>query len=68
MIKETRPDVVIIGGGPAGSTVGTLLKKYRPQMEVLILERESFPRDHVGESQLPHISEILNEMGVWDKV
>jgi flavin-dependent dehydrogenase len=68
MIKTKRPNVVIIGGGPAGSTVGTLIKKYRPQMRVLILEREAFPRDHVGESQLPHISVVLNEMGVWDKV
>ncbi|WP_427161257.1 NAD(P)/FAD-dependent oxidoreductase [Aliinostoc sp. HNIBRCY26] len=61
-------DVVIVGGGPAGSTTGTLLKKYNPQLRVLILEKEKFPRDHVGESQLPQISEILDEMGCWDKV
>lgn len=61
-------DIAIIGGGPAGSTVGTLLKKYAPQLEVLILERERFPRDHVGESQLPRISNVLDEMGCWDKV
>jgi len=61
-------DVAIIGGGPAGSTVGTLLLKYNPQLRVVILEREQFPRDHVGESQLPSISHILAEMGVWDKV
>src|SRR5262245_61094267 len=61
-------DVAIVGGGPGGSTVGTLLKKYAPQLRVLILEREQFPRDHVGESQLPGISEVLDEMGCWDKV
>ncbi|WP_066423614.1 NAD(P)/FAD-dependent oxidoreductase [Anabaena sp. 4-3] len=61
-------DVVIVGGGPAGSTTGSLLKKYNPQLRVLILEKEKFPRDHVGESQLPQIGEILNEMGCWDKV
>ncbi len=61
-------DVVVIGGGPAGSTVGSLLKKYDPSLSVLILERETFPRDHVGESQLPVISIILQEMGAWDKV
>lgn len=61
-------DVAIIGGGPAGSTTGSLLKKYRPDLRVLILEREQFPRDHVGESQLPPISKVLNEMGCWDKV
>jgi len=65
---QSHYDVAIIGGGPAGSTVGTLLKKYNPRLKVLILERETFPRDHVGESQLPSISHILAEMGVWDKV
>lgn len=63
-----RTAVAIIGGGPAGSTVGALLKKYMPTLEVDIFEREKFPRDHVGESQLPAITWILEEMGVWDKV
>lgn len=61
-------DVAIIGGGPAGSTVGALLKKYSPNLKVGIFEREVFPRDHVGESHLPAISNILDEMGAWDKV
>jgi flavin-dependent dehydrogenase len=61
-------DVAIIGGGPGGSTLGTLLRKYEPSIRVLILEREVFPRDHVGESQLPPISAVLDEMGCWDKV
>lgn len=61
-------DVVIIGGGPAGSTVSSLLKKYNPELNVLVLEREKFPREHVGESQLPPIGAVLDEMGCWDKV
>lgn len=61
-------DVAIIGGGPGGSTTGTLLKKYRPDLKVLILEKEKFPREHIGESQLPAISVVLEEMGCWDKV
>jgi flavin-dependent dehydrogenase len=61
-------DVAIIGGGPAGSTCASLLKKYNPGLKVGIFERELFPRDHVGESQLPMISGVLHEMGVWDKV
>jgi len=61
-------DVAIVGGGPAGSTCATLIKKYRPDLSVLVLEREVFPRDHVGESQLPAISTILDEMGAWEKV
>jgi flavin-dependent dehydrogenase len=61
-------DVVIIGGGPAGSTCGSMLRKYNPDLRVLILERDRFPRDHVGESQLPVVSQLLDEMGCWDKV
>ncbi len=61
-------DVAIIGGGPAGATCGTLLLKYNPRLRVLILEREKFPRDHIGESQLPLISQVLDEMGCWDSV
>lgn len=60
--------VITIGGGPAGSTLGTFIKRYRPKMDVLILEREKFPRDHIGESQLPVICTVLDEMGAWDKV
>lgn len=69
--KRDQPmkcDVAIIGGGPAGSTVGCLLRKYAPHLKVVILERETFPRDHVGESLLPPSTRILNEMGVWTKL
>src|SRR5580700_7483399 len=61
-------DVAVIGGGPAASTLGTLLRMYDPHLRVAIFEREVFPRDHVGESQIPHLMSTLHEMGVWDKV
>jgi flavin-dependent dehydrogenase len=61
-------DVAIVGGGPGGSTAAAVLKQRRPDLKVLVIEREVFPRDHVGESQLPEVSTILNEIGVWDKV
>jgi len=61
-------DVAIIGGGPAGSTLGALLRLYNPQLAVTIIEREVFPRDHVGESLLPYLMHVLAEMGVWDKI
>lgn len=61
-------DVAIIGGGPGGSTVGSILRKYDPTIRVGIFEREVFPRDHVGESQLPGIGAVLAEIGVWDKI
>jgi flavin-dependent dehydrogenase len=62
-----QADVVIVGGGPAGSTAGCLLRKYMPNLSVLILEKALFPRDHVGESQLPMIGRVLKEMGCWEK-
>lgn len=61
-------DVAIVGGGPAGSTLATYLRKHAPSLDVRLFERERFPRDHVGESQLPIISRYLDEMGVWDAV
>jgi len=67
-IHPPDTDIVIIGGGPAGTTLASLVRKYNPDLSVLILEKARFPREHVGESQLPGISEILDEMEVWDKV
>jgi flavin-dependent dehydrogenase len=69
-VSATSPscDVLIVGGGPGGSTAGTLLRKYAPHMRVTILEKAKFPRDHIGESQLPLICTILDEMGCWDKI
>lgn len=61
-------DVAIIGGGPGGSTLATVLRKYNQDLRVAVFEKERFPREHVGESQLPAISVYLHEMGVWDKV
>ena len=61
-------DVAIIGGGPAGSTVGSMLKKYAPHLSVAIVEKEIFPREHIGESLLPTTGRVLDEIGVWDQI
>ena len=66
--NDIECDVAIIGGGPGGSTLACLLKVHRPQTTIAVFERECFPRDHVGESQLPPIGEILTEMGCWKQV
>ena len=55
-------DVVVIGGGPGGSTVATMLS--RQGFKVLLLERERFPREHVGESLLPASMPVLADLGV----
>lgn len=61
-------DVAIIGGGPGGSTLASMLCKYDPKLRVVVLEKEKFPRDHVGESLLPPINDVLEEMGCWNDV
>ena len=59
-------DVIVIGGGPAGSTVSTLLAKNGHSVK--LFEKERFPRDHVGESLLPYCYRILEELGVIDQM
>jgi flavin-dependent dehydrogenase len=59
-------DAVIIGGGPGGSTVATLLA--RAGRRVLVVEREKFPRFHVGESLLPFSLPIFDRLGVHEKI
>ena len=55
-------DCIVIGGGPAGSTAGTLLAK--DGHDVLILEREVFPRFHIGESLLPAELPVFDKLGL----
>jgi flavin-dependent dehydrogenase len=59
-------DVVVIGGGPGGSTTATMLA--RQGWQVLLLERTRFPRDHIGESLLPASIPVLEELGVLPAV
>ena len=61
-------DVIIAGGGPAGSTVASLVKKYSPHLRVLLLEKEHFPRHHVGESLLAGATPVLRDMGAYDRI
>jgi geranylgeranyl reductase family protein len=59
-------DVAIIGGGPAGSTAATLLAKAGRR--VVVLEREKFPRFHIGESLLPFSMQQFDRLGVREKL
>jgi flavin-dependent dehydrogenase len=59
-------DLVVIGGGPGGSTAAALARQRG--LKVLVAEREQFPRFHIGESLLPMGNEILRETGAWPKV
>jgi flavin-dependent dehydrogenase len=67
-VRTERCDVLVIGGGPAGATLATIVKKHAPERRVVILERAPGPRHHVGESLLPGMIPVLKEMGVFEKV
>ncbi|WP_137937804.1 NAD(P)/FAD-dependent oxidoreductase [Chitinivorax sp. B] len=62
MQRTERHDILIIGAGPAGSVAAALLKQQG--REVLIIEREIFPRFSIGESLLPQSMAYLEEAGM----
>ncbi|MEO7755715.1 MAG: FAD-dependent monooxygenase, partial [Dokdonella sp.] len=59
-------DVLVVGGGPGGSTAATLLR--RQGRRVLQLEKDRHPRFHIGESLLPANLPIFDALGVMEKV
>ena len=63
---DTQYDCVVMGGGPAGSTVATLVAEAG--FKVLLVERESMPRSHIGESLMPETYWVFQRLGVLDKL
>src|SRR3989475_9907282 len=59
-------DVVVIGGGPAGSTCSTLLAQQGVSVE--LFERERFPRFHIGESLIPETYWVLKRLKMLPKM
>jgi flavin-dependent dehydrogenase len=66
MNKKTDYDVIVMGGGPAGSSASALLAEKGHR--VLVLEREKFPRYHIGESLLPFTYQPLQRLGLVEKM
>jgi len=59
-------DILVIGGGPAGSTAAALLAERG--RDVVVLEKDAHPRFHIGESLLPRNTELFERLGIRDQV
>lgn len=66
MTDNRAQDVVVIGGGPAGATTATLISQQG--YNVTLLERDRFPRYHIGESLIPETYWVLKRLGMLEKL
>jgi flavin-dependent dehydrogenase len=66
MPNPESTDVVVIGGGPAGSTVSALTAQHGYRVQ--LFERERFPRFHIGESLIPETYWVLKRLGMLPKM
>ena len=64
--QESTCEVLVIGGGPAGSTIATLLAQRG--RDVLMLEKSRHPRFHIGESLLPMNMPMFDELGISEDI
>src|SRR5260370_38350806 len=65
-IPHAESEVIVIGGGPGGSTVATLIAQKGHR--VTLFEREKHPRFHIGESLIPQTYHVLKRLDMFDKM
>lgn len=65
-LPDASSDVLVVGGGPAGSTIAALLAERGNQ--VVLVEKDRHPRFHIGESLLPLNLPLLERLGVMDEI
>jgi flavin-dependent dehydrogenase len=65
-VNTPIPDILVIGGGPAGATVAALLAERG--LDVVLLEKDRHPRFHIGESLLPFNVPLFERLGVLDQI
>ena len=65
-MRADQCDVIVIGGGPAGSTASTLIAQHGHRVQ--LFERERFPRFHIGESLIPETYWVLRRLNMLEKM
>src|SRR5207244_2813120 len=65
---EMDVDLLVIGAGPAGSLLASLVRRENPDCRVRVVEKEIFPRHHIGESSIPSWRNILERAGVLGRL
>ena len=66
MVISANPQVIVIGGGPSGTTAATLIAQRG--YKVRLLEREHFPRFHIGESLIPQTYWVMKRLNMLNKM